>query len=407
VHRDTVPYYYYNEPRFYLSTGQQDFLEKARSWIQDCHYQHKCCGGMETHGSFVPSRLLHVGTAAHPRCRVVEKPELQNMEGLQYFALSHCWGGKVDVQLLTSNHVSMTTDGILPVNLPRNFRDAVRFTLYFGVQYIWIDSLCIIQDSPEDWAHESVLMAGVYANAACTVSSTASADSSGGCFHHFSPPRGTFSIVANDTCGLRIHAPGAEIPTAELFRTRVLDGPVSKRAWVFQERLLSRRIVHFCSDTVFFECDVGQRTDRGDFVFFNEGVPSIEFNGSNYRKDIVAVVEAKQTTERSGGRWEPSEVARRIMEGVPADLVKAIEAGYYRDCATTRGIRDAFKRMKAIKGPALSNVVVAVEFNTLWYELVSYYSATGLTVPSDRLVAISGIAALIESETGATYLSGL
>ncbi|KAF2007584.1 HET-domain-containing protein, partial [Amniculicola lignicola CBS 123094] len=174
----------------------------------------------------------------------------------RYLALSHCWGvnGIPISQTLTKDKLEQW-DKYIPENeLPLNFKDAIVFTRWIGVHYIWIDSLCIVQNDRDDWERESKKMWKVYAYAYCTISSTGSADANGGCFHERSPlqqfpchlrysKRATLSIRAK-----------ADTYNANSFTSEVDEGPLSQRAWVFQERLLSRRIVHFGAKFLFFEC---------------------------------------------------------------------------------------------------------------------------------------------------------
>ncbi|PQE06307.1 HET domain pin-c2 protein [Rutstroemia sp. NJR-2017a BVV2] len=72
--------------------------------------------------------------------------------------------------------------GIDESTLPTTFRDLIILARNLGVPYIWIDSLCIIQDSPEDWEREASLMGRVYSSAFCTIAAAASADGNGGLF---------------------------------------------------------------------------------------------------------------------------------------------------------------------------------------------------------------------------------
>jgi hypothetical protein len=66
-------------------------------------------------------------------------------------------------------------------DLSRTFQDAVRITRELGERYLWIDSLCIIQDDEDDWAREAALMAEVYRNSYCTLTGLSSKDSTEGC----------------------------------------------------------------------------------------------------------------------------------------------------------------------------------------------------------------------------------
>jgi hypothetical protein len=64
--------------------------------------------------------------------------------------------------------------------LPRTFRDAVEVTRGLGYEYIWIDSLCIVQDDPKDWKEEAPRMALVYGIAVCSIMAMDSENYEGG-----------------------------------------------------------------------------------------------------------------------------------------------------------------------------------------------------------------------------------
>jgi hypothetical protein len=67
-------------------------------------------------------------------------------------------------------------------SLPRTFREAIAITRALGIAYLWVDSLCIIQDDDDDWRAESAKMGFVYEQAYCTIAATAASDGSQGCF---------------------------------------------------------------------------------------------------------------------------------------------------------------------------------------------------------------------------------
>ncbi|KAL8794951.1 MAG: hypothetical protein Q9195_002533 [Heterodermia aff. obscurata] len=143
--------------------------------------------------------------------------------------------------------------GISVEDLPRSFQHAILVTGWFQCRYLWIDSLCIIQDSIEDWQSESGLMRHVYKNAWLNIAATAASDSSSGLFFDRVPslvstgtvstcwegslPKGTFYFFLRD-----------------FWEDGVGRAPLNRRAWVVQERFLSRRNLHFGSRGMFFEC---------------------------------------------------------------------------------------------------------------------------------------------------------
>jgi hypothetical protein len=96
-----------------------------------------------------------------------------------YISLSHCWGNSQPLRLTKSTEAALRA-GISNRELPRTFRDAVAVCQQLDVSYIWIDSLCIRQDDPQDWAVEAAAMRSVYTNALCNLAATGASDSSMG-----------------------------------------------------------------------------------------------------------------------------------------------------------------------------------------------------------------------------------
>jgi hypothetical protein len=99
----------------------------------------------------------------------------------QYIALSHCWGAKEGIITATKATIKDRMEAILCSCVPKTFRDAVSITRTLKIEYLWIDSLCIIQDDKSDWKSESAKMADVYSRSYLTIAATGSATSLGGC----------------------------------------------------------------------------------------------------------------------------------------------------------------------------------------------------------------------------------
>jgi hypothetical protein len=133
-------------------------------------------------------------------------------------------------------------------NLCATFRDALLVTRALNHSYLWIDSLCIIQDDPEDWARESALMADVYGNSALNIAATQAKDGNGGLFVNRDGaliPR-QFIRMPNQ----EIH----ELHDSKLYHRCLTDAPLSQRAWTIQERFLAPSTVHFSAEQIFYEC---------------------------------------------------------------------------------------------------------------------------------------------------------
>lgn len=137
-------------------TGSNESLAFAKRCILSCQ-EHAICA--VDRPPFRPTRVLDVKKlpSASNAIRLVETTDLPASPLLPYIALSHCWGGKIDYKLLESNREDMKRQ-IDFSSLARNFRDAISITRPLGERYLWIDSLCIIQDSLSDWERESSQM---------------------------------------------------------------------------------------------------------------------------------------------------------------------------------------------------------------------------------------------------------
>jgi hypothetical protein len=149
-----------------------------RQWVDDCN-KHDGCTGFHNRSTILPTRVLDLG----------ENPTAQDSIKLfetggdkgTYMTLSHCWG---PAQLITTtaNTIEQRKAGIPLEGLPQTFKDAVSLTRNLGIQYLWIDSLCIKQLDKEDWEAEASKMGSVYSHSYLNIAATSSAESRGGCF---------------------------------------------------------------------------------------------------------------------------------------------------------------------------------------------------------------------------------
>jgi hypothetical protein len=156
-------------------TACDRYLTQAEGWVRDCCVNHSQC--KERLSTTLPTRVLDV--SIHEEFVFLCETE-QTRKGA-YVALSHVWGGKVPIQTTTEN-INLYKNGIRLESLPQTFRDAVFMTRLLECRYLWIDSLCIIQDSKEDWTEEAARMADVYGNSYVTIAAVMSANSHGGLF---------------------------------------------------------------------------------------------------------------------------------------------------------------------------------------------------------------------------------
>jgi hypothetical protein len=160
-------------------TSSSASLQQTLKWLQDCLENHPQCQISSNSEAELPTRILDVDPPGPQACQI-RLYETNGETGL-YVALSHCWG-KSQMFKTERGSLNLRRRNIPWDIIPRTFQDAITFVRRLGLRYLWIDSLCIIQDDRADWERESAKMASIYTNAVLTIAATKSADSEGGCF---------------------------------------------------------------------------------------------------------------------------------------------------------------------------------------------------------------------------------
>ncbi|KAF2655302.1 HET-domain-containing protein [Lophiostoma macrostomum CBS 122681] len=243
------------------STTDHASMTVARSWLSTCLSMHKHCNGRISGRErdhivvkpWYPSRLLKLARS-HNGATVQLQDCTEAPPSGPYVSLSHRWGGARFITLTTENIGSMRS-GIVFSELSKTFQDAVMATLQMDCFYLWIDSLCIIQDSEDDWLHEASTMKDVYSNSLFTISATNPRAVDEG----LSSVRATSHVpLLRRNIRYQTGAPNPRLSKVSihwLWDRIVLDAPINRRAWIQQERLLSKRILHFASSQLAWECD--------------------------------------------------------------------------------------------------------------------------------------------------------
>ncbi|RDW63392.1 hypothetical protein BP6252_10937 [Coleophoma cylindrospora] len=367
------------------STNSIHHFEMGKKWIRDCMQSHDNCTFHSRYPS-LPTRLIHIETyngQLEARLYIVEKAD----ENLEYLTLSHRWGSAKPLTL-NSNTFEVFQEQIPWDDLPKTFKDALIITHRLGFQYIWIDSLCILQDSKDDWARESALMGRVYAGSSCTIAATGSISSDDGCFKE-RDIRGFVDCTVQDSkSSSTLHlcmCNGLETS----FNNQVNAGPLNARAWVFQERLLSRRVLHFASKMIFWECQT---------CIITESHPNEPLNRHYPRSNSQSHQPKVSRTMSMASRIRESIIS---TPKVTPQKLKGDQQIYGME-----DFRSAFESLKS-RSNIQGGHSESHHFTREWYELVSKYTLGVLTKPEDKLVAFSGIVSEIASPTKMTYISGL
>ncbi|KAI2603624.1 HET-domain-containing protein [Hypoxylon sp. NC1633] len=213
-----------------------DISRAVSRWQRECLEAHEDCVKHQLHRE-LPTRVLDLGDGVSPRIRLYES----NGEKAQYAALSHCWGGVIPSVTTESNRAARTND-MDPNDLPQNFKDAIYVARALGIRYLWIDALCILQDSKADWFREAGKMSSVYTGATLVISALDAEASTAG----FLKPNRIPSATLNDKYAIQKVFPELNDYLQECALVR--------RGWCMQERLLANPILHIGKEQMFWEC---------------------------------------------------------------------------------------------------------------------------------------------------------
>jgi hypothetical protein len=168
-----------------------------------------------------------------------------------YVTLSHRWGGTQPFKTTEANLLEHKRE-IPLVGIAVMFRDAIILCRRLGIQYLWIDALCIIQDSPQDWSQEAGKMASIYRHPLFTISALHAKSSYGGLFvQRRAQPHAVFQSPLTGKgkpkyMGIRLAIPQ--------FDDEMCDSSLASRGWVYQEKVLSTAILHYGANQMFWEC---------------------------------------------------------------------------------------------------------------------------------------------------------
>ncbi|KLU85952.1 hypothetical protein MAPG_04971 [Magnaporthiopsis poae ATCC 64411] len=249
-------------------------------WHQSCTQSHRNC-------SLALSRRHPIGTGAVPlptRCVEILSVSADGWNGRpdqlklvlretagqsgRYVALSHRWDQETEATRTTSANYSLQKEECRGAPL---FYDAARVAASQGIRYIWVDSLCIIQDDADDWVAESVRMADYYQGAWLTIAAAARHETGGlfGPLQAQEIPR-LARLPYRDRQGVRnghfyLQCAGQKSLTRD-YSENVIRSPLFRRGWIYQELVLSRRLLLFSHGSTFVWCSEGTKTLAGGFV---------------------------------------------------------------------------------------------------------------------------------------------
>ena len=250
-------------------TRSESCMTFIKSCIQQCRTQHRLCAPYSSY--FKPTRLLYIGNSVQD-LRICDS--ISAHEQVSWVALSYCWGGYQPSRLLEGNmerlkqHIDLS-------DLPATFRNSIEITRELGLNYIWIDSLCILQDNKRDWEIEAARMGQVYSHAFIVVCAASSPDPQ----TPFLGPRQNewlpkeFELETQNGVKLPIKVRQRSLlavpvqqgyfepPFTSAWASLKRIGPLYSRGWCFQETFLALRALHFAPGAVIFECKTHRRSE--------------------------------------------------------------------------------------------------------------------------------------------------
>ncbi|RSL74086.1 hypothetical protein CEP53_000463 [Fusarium sp. AF-6] len=336
-------------PKISPHLGSEDTARVIDEWYHGCLNRHQHCSrrsfGNAASELRLPTRLIDVGsTGSKEFClRTTGPGRLESLKG-GYVTLSHRWGSLPFLQL--DDDTKQDLEAGMPImNLPATFRDAVSIAHRLGIQYLWIDSLCIKQDSRNDWLEEAPRMQHIYGGAAMNIVAGYSNGPESGLFH----ARDSHLVESFIAQAEWNDSPSKQylIWNETEFREDFAYAPLTRRGWVFQERLLAPRILQFGKIQTYWRCSE---------LFACESWP---FGASSSEQGYTV-------------RYGPD------LDDLQLD-------------------------------PTSDNTVVRDQsYQTRkWELLVMQYSACDLTKPQDKLIALSGVANWFRNVTGEQYVAGM
>ena len=294
----------------------------------------------------------------------------------KYVTLSHCWGQGVVFQLKQSSLSQLQEELVCVTKLSATFKQAIEVSWHLGFRYLWIDSLCIIQDSLEDWQNEASKMMDVYSNSQCTLAATASSDGREGLnrsrnFHLIRP-----YINIPTSNGLLVYG----FVNISAFEREILRSPLNRRAWVLQERLIAPRTLHFSDLQIWWTCQ--------------EAILS-----ESYARQSDVAQEISGYHERFKNGTDTFDYL--CCHALPDMLLEA------------DGMDDYINWSQWMNHPTSKQPVPGLAppppFFEIWDDIVYHYTRSSLTYTSDKAIAIGGLARMFQRRLGDSnqYLAGL
>ncbi|KAH7310526.1 heterokaryon incompatibility protein-domain-containing protein [Stachybotrys elegans] len=345
------------EDSIQLGTSSKRALAVGTAWLRYCRSNHPNCHRLQdTADPILPTRVIDVGNDSSATPRIF----LSHGSRAQYCALSYCWGKTPNLRTVKSN-LQQHCAGLPLGKIPAIINEAISVTRDLGFRYLWVDSLCIVQDDMGDWNAEAARMKDVYANAAITLSSLTSSSSDEGLFK----PRKTrcSNPLPFPVCAPRWELPSAPgkvlacLPALDSRDQLLSPGPIHTRGWTLQEQYLSTRILWFGLSHLQWQCASLHAT---------EGL--VEGIAKPYYHETKALSTATQA---------------KVLLQMP------------------------YEENQTSENPPVSRAQHVDKTYGVWEDLVNEFSKRALTNDTDRVPALLGVSKLLEPYIESEYLAGI
>ncbi|KAE9370261.1 HET-domain-containing protein, partial [Stipitochalara longipes BDJ] len=288
--------------------ASEEAFSRAQHWIEYCKANHLNC--LRNEDVPLPTRVLDVHATTNPD---TIRLFVSNGQRYKYVALSHCWG---NLRTCTEDTFEELQNGVSISRLPKTFQDAITVTRNLGIRYVWIDSLCIKQDSREDWSCESARMSEVYGNSFITILASSAQNSEQGFLASRDPERHILTKFCPHPCHPEIWT-WIHWPWGTSGRSDHRDRKICHRAWAFQEYSLPPRVLEYaptemewhCNQTMFEET----MADPGDYAMHDTYKELMDISIYNRWYTLVEGYTARDLTFETDRLPAIAGIARKIQ----------------------------------------------------------------------------------------------
>jgi hypothetical protein len=370
----------------------RSFQRLQSSVHNGCHFCHKVIHFLESAADIDPHASIYVRLIddfSQLSSKLAIEIHQRPLKQIEWLLVRYChWPKPKRVLQLNLENVD-TFQKSLPLNeIPQTFSDAIHITRSLDIRYLWIDTLCIIQDSPSDWSNECQRMGHVYENALCTIAAAAAANPYQGCFVDRNPYiEMTCKIAGSMEDGLFVDSAKYEYEQHESRNSRATS-VLFQRGWVLQESILSQRILEFGPKVMNWVCHSGYATEANP-------------DGSRMVTDVMDLQSHCHRSQKIFGSTvgKSTTTAQIFLH----DLPDVYEPRLNFAALLLDG--DLMVDDLGIKNSDDNSTII--DFHRCWFQLINGYSKCILTLPEDKLPAIAGLAKRIQECHGITYFAGL